>query len=162
MQDACIWLNKCCWLLEFHVLATSGVIPGQLLTWHRVQSWQLYSAAPLGNQATSYLGALSTHWTNQPINTNHQARKWQVATLYVIGFTEGRIELSISREYSVRSTDSYTAAGASKCKWMKRTGHSGPRINADLDIYTYVKVWLNARSFSKKPWQSQLGVDTGV
>ena len=39
------------WLLEFYILATSEIISG--LTCVRAHSWQLYSAAPVGNQATS-------------------------------------------------------------------------------------------------------------
>ena len=40
------------WLLEFFILETSKVISEWLLTYDCVHSWQLYSAASLGNQIT--------------------------------------------------------------------------------------------------------------
>ena len=41
------------WLLEFYILATSKVTPGKALTWDSAHSRLLYSAVPLGDQATS-------------------------------------------------------------------------------------------------------------
>ena len=40
-------------LLFFYVLATSKVISGRVLTCDSAHSWELYSAASVGNQATS-------------------------------------------------------------------------------------------------------------
>ena len=50
------------WLLEFYALATSKVILGQVMTCASVHSWRLYSAAPLGDQATSTM----TWYPTQP------------------------------------------------------------------------------------------------
>ena len=46
-----MWLVD--WFLEYSVLATFRVISGWVLTCESAHSWQLYSAAPLGDQATS-------------------------------------------------------------------------------------------------------------
>ena len=40
------------WLLEFYILATFKVISGWVLICGSTKSWQLYSTAPLGNEAT--------------------------------------------------------------------------------------------------------------
>ena len=50
------------WLLEFYVLATSNVISGWVPTFDSAHSWRLYSAVPLGNQATSIM----TRYPAQP------------------------------------------------------------------------------------------------
>ena len=46
------------WLLEFYILATPRVISGWLPTCDSAQSWPLYSAAPLGNQAASTMTSI--------------------------------------------------------------------------------------------------------
>ena len=40
------------WLLEFDILAASKVISGRVPTCDSVHLWPLYSATPLGDQAT--------------------------------------------------------------------------------------------------------------
>ena len=63
----------------------------------------------------SYLVTLSWHKANQflpyPNNTEHQARKWYISVLYVIGLTRPEMELLISRTKGMRSTDYATASG---------------------------------------------------
>ena len=52
-QDECEGsLNVIGWLLEFYALAISKVMSGWLPTCESVHSWQLYIAAPLGDQVT--------------------------------------------------------------------------------------------------------------
>ena len=41
------------WLLEFYILATFKSISGRLPICNSANSWQLYSAVPLGDQAAS-------------------------------------------------------------------------------------------------------------
>ena len=43
------------WLLEFHLLATSKVIAGQVPTCDSAHSWQLYCTAPVGYYATNIM-----------------------------------------------------------------------------------------------------------
>ena len=72
--------SKIGWLLEFCILVTFKVP-----TCDRAHSWQLYSAAPLKNQAmTEY--PTQSHYPNteqltSPNTTAHQARKRQVSIL---------------------------------------------------------------------------------
>ena len=54
------------WLLQFYVLVTSEVIPGQVPTRESVHSWQPYSAAPLGNQ-------VDTSMTQYPTQSHYPA-----------------------------------------------------------------------------------------
>ena len=76
-------------LLEFYILVTFKVIPGQVPTCDSV-----YSAASLGcwhHGLISHAVTLFWHWANQswpyPINAKRQTRKLQVSNLYVIGLT---------------------------------------------------------------------------
>ena len=75
------------WLL-FYVLATCKVISAQVLTCNSAHSWQLYSAAPLGDQATNTMTwyPKQSHYPDaeptSPWHSNkakHLARKWQVS-----------------------------------------------------------------------------------
>ena len=51
VYDGCIYGFY--WLLGFYILATSHVISGQVPTCDSVHSGRLYSAFPVGDQATS-------------------------------------------------------------------------------------------------------------
>ena len=58
-------------LLLFYVLSTSKVISGWVPTCDRTHPWQLYSAAPLGNQATSTMTQYPTqsHFPDTKLTT---------------------------------------------------------------------------------------------
>ena len=74
-----IYRERNCWLLEFYSLATSRVITGQVPTYDNVHSWHIYSAAPLGDQATRTrtLYPTESHWANQslPIHLDIPSRE---------------------------------------------------------------------------------------
>ena len=63
MKVVCLFMVA---LFLFHVLSTSKVISGWVSTCKGTQSWQRYSPAPLGNQATSTMTWYPTqwHWTD--------------------------------------------------------------------------------------------------
>ena len=73
------------WLLEIYIRTTSKIILGWALNCDSTHSAQLYSVAPLRNQAAaiitpiSHSVILSWHWTNQllsyPIKAERQIRK---------------------------------------------------------------------------------------
>ena len=46
------------WLLEFYILQTSKVKSGWVLGRVSAHSWRLYSASPLGEQATSTMSII--------------------------------------------------------------------------------------------------------
>ena len=103
-------------LLFLYVLATSKVISGRVPTCGSMCSWHLYSAAPLGDQASSKMAwyptpvTLSLGWANQslpyPNNAECLARKICI-DLKVIGLTWPGFELarSESPDLPKRQTD---------------------------------------------------------
>ena len=86
----CWLLLDVCFLL-FYILATCTVLSGWVPTCHSVHSRWLYSAASLGQQATSIITCYSTqsHYPDtelispfpSPNNAERWARKQQVSTL---------------------------------------------------------------------------------
>ena len=52
-------VNCISWLLDFYILATSKLISEGLLICGSAHSWQMYSGAPLGDQATNTFGLIS-------------------------------------------------------------------------------------------------------
>ena len=59
------------WLVEFYMLATSTVISGRVPTYDIGHSWWHYSAAPLGNQATSTMNwyRIQSHYPNTELTS---------------------------------------------------------------------------------------------
>ena len=100
LQNLCCLLLVC--FLEFYVLATYMVIWGRIPTCDSAH-YHGFSAALLGDQAAliSHSITVSRHlpYCN---NAKHQATKWLVSMLCVIGFT---------RSGRLHSTDSATASG---------------------------------------------------
>ena len=109
------------WLLEFNVLATSKVISGRALIYEKARLCLFYSAAAIGNSCCwyhdliSHSVTLSSHWANQslscPLYAERQARKWQISSLQVIGFTRLETQLPMSYMRGTRSTDPITVPG---------------------------------------------------
>ena len=85
-------------------------ISGWIATWNNAQSWRIYSADPMANQAAgtmthqSQAVPLSGHWANQsipyPNNVERQARKRKVSSLIWQGS-----KLLTSCTWCTRSTD---------------------------------------------------------
>ena len=60
------------WLLEIYILTTSKVIAGWVPTGDSVHSWQLYSAAPLGDQSASTMSRYPSQ-SHYPDTDVHQS-----------------------------------------------------------------------------------------
>ena len=128
--------------LVFYVLAKSKVISGRVPTCHSAHSSQLYSAAPLGNKATSPMIWYPTqsHYpelANQPFsypnNAKHLARKWQVSIFISHWFDSTRVRIH-DLPHARPALYRFGHDNLSQMEAYDPSHHSRPSINTWWDL----------------------------
>ena len=121
------------WLLEFYVLVTSKVISRRVLNYDSVISWQLYNAAPLGNQPAGIITQYPTqsHYLDTELTNSFP--------ILLIPNTSDSIDF-ISQRFD--STWNWTCDLLHKRPMLYWFGHQGWYVYTYLYVSLYMSVYV--------------------